>query len=335
MDTRPIIHSDHIHHHHLKGILVMLGFTVAQFFFMSVVVDAGEMTLKALLDCTNIIRTHDGAPNAANATTTGGIHATSSATTGELLSNDLLAQAAQNKLADMAHYQYWAHQNHITGQQPWDFIDASGYRYATAGENLAYGYSNSQDICDAWEKSPKHLANIIDPTFRDVGFAVDKANLHKNEKGILVVQMFGSRSDTSTGHPSANPTATTAAASSKTVLGTSTTTPDPTSSDHTGDSVKPSPNTPTAGSSQPQDSVHPQSSALTAVASALPYAIAIALAGAITAWTAAKRFKKLPKKAKMEKTATMASKVAAGLTVTAFALGILALILFLFFSSKL
>lgn len=175
----------HLHGHHLKAILVMLGFTVAQFFFIAAIVDAGELTIKALLGCTNQIRLSFHQPN-------------------ELAMNDKLTVAAEKKLKDMAEYKYWAHQNPITGKQPWDFVDAAGYYYETTGENLAYGFNDSEKICNAWESSPKHLANITNPTYEEIGFAVDKANLHKNEKGILVVQMFGSRNDFSaTNHAAA------------------------------------------------------------------------------------------------------------------------------------
>jgi hypothetical protein len=171
------LHVDrHIHKHHIKTIFVMLGFIVGQFFLMTLIVDASELTIQALLGCTNQIRVNHQQPAA-------------------LVLNDKLDLAAENKLNDMAKYQYWAHQNPVTGAQPWDFIDAAGYVYITAGENLAYGFTDSSQICDAWEKSPLHLANIINPTFQEIGFAVDKANLHKNEKGILVVQLFGSRDD--------------------------------------------------------------------------------------------------------------------------------------------
>lgn len=192
-NRRPTIHSkdedaeggklssfeSHLHVLHKKAIFVMLGFTFIQFFFMGYIVEAGELTIKALLNCTNKIRVAHAEP----------------AQTNELVTNKKLTVAAEDKLKDMAQYKYWAHQNPITGKQPWNFVDDAGYYYETSGENLAYGFSDSQKICDAWEKSPKHLANIMDSTYEEVGFAVDKANLHKNEKEILVVQMFGSRKD--------------------------------------------------------------------------------------------------------------------------------------------
>lgn len=165
------------HHHlltfHTTGITVLFIFIVSQFFFIHLVADAGDMTFASLLDCTNKIRLQYQ-PN-------------------PLFSNDLLDIAAEKKLEDMKKYGYWAHVNPTTGKKPWDLVQEAGYDYEMAGENLAIGFDNSQQICDAWEKSKTHFENITNPTYQEVGFAIDKANLHQNAKGILVVQMFGSR----------------------------------------------------------------------------------------------------------------------------------------------
>lgn len=167
-------------HHGLAGIhkvavFVLLAFIASQSFIIFNVADAGDLTAQSLLECTNKIRLQYQKNN--------------------LVINEELNKAAQNKLEDMIAYGYWAHENPQTRRKPWDFIDAAGYYYQTSGENLAIGFEDSQAICDAWAKSPTHLANIKDATFQEVGFAVNKANLHKNGNGILVVQMFGSRKD--------------------------------------------------------------------------------------------------------------------------------------------
>jgi uncharacterized protein YkwD len=170
--------NKHIVGFHKSAILVLFGLVVLQFIFIHMVVDAGEMTSNALLDCTNTIRTEK--------------------TGTDLVLNNKLSVAAEKKLDDMKADDYWAHQNPKTGKQPWDFIDDAGYNYETAGENLAIGFTDSQKICDAWSKSKLHYENIVNPSYQEVGFAIDKANLHKNAKGILVVQMFGSHKDFST-----------------------------------------------------------------------------------------------------------------------------------------
>jgi hypothetical protein len=178
---------------HKAGVFVLLAFIISQSLIIFNVADAGDITAKSLLACTNSIRLKYR-PN-------------------ELVINEKLNAAAQKKLEDMIKDSYWAHENPNTHQKPWDFVDAAGYYYETTGENLALGFESAQGACDAWEKSKTHLSNIADSTYGEIGFAIDKANLHKNGKGILIVQMFGSRKDFGASAGGAN---------SGTVLGTAT-----------------------------------------------------------------------------------------------------------------
>jgi uncharacterized protein YkwD len=46
-----------------------------------------------------------------------------------------------------------------------------GYAAAGAGENLAAGQNNFEDIFQAWLASPSHCANLMQPEYRDVGLA--------------------------------------------------------------------------------------------------------------------------------------------------------------------
>ena len=118
--------------------------------------------------------------------------------------NDQLATAAENKAADMFEKNYWAH-NAPDGITPWTFIKDAGYNYVFAGENLARGFKNSDDIVDAWMASPTHRANVLSPKYKEVGFAVKSGTLN-GEETILVVQEFGSTSvlsDTTSGSPPA------------------------------------------------------------------------------------------------------------------------------------
>jgi uncharacterized protein YkwD len=50
--------------------------------------------------------------------------------------------------------------------------DAAGYVGWTAlGENVAMGYSTVDDVMAAWMASSGHRANILSPSYRDVGVA--------------------------------------------------------------------------------------------------------------------------------------------------------------------
>lgn len=159
-------------HPHVHGTLFILALTALQVFFTGQTAAADELTAQSLGKCVNEIRMENG---------------------GNMLSfNSLLTEAAENKLKDMQQYHYWAHENPETKKKPWDFVDEAGYYYHAVGENLAIGFEDSQKVCDAWEKSKVHFENIINPAYREFGFAVDKASL-KSSKGILVVLLFGTR----------------------------------------------------------------------------------------------------------------------------------------------
>ncbi len=106
--------------------------------------------------------------------------------------NEKLQSAASVKAKDMFAKNYWAH-NSPNGETPWVFIKNAGYNYTYAGENLARGYTSSEDIVKAWMASPEHRANMLSKNYRDVGFAVEEGTL-RGEQTVLVVEMFGGKS---------------------------------------------------------------------------------------------------------------------------------------------
>lgn len=129
---------------------------------------------------------------ATNITTDALLSGTNAQRSGEtpLTLNSQLAAAAQAKANDMATRDYWSH---VTpdGQQPWSFIDATGYNYQAAGENLAYGFGTSSEVIEAWMNSPEHRANILNANYRDVGFGIINIANYQNEgPQTLVVAMY-------------------------------------------------------------------------------------------------------------------------------------------------
>jgi uncharacterized protein YkwD len=111
--------------------------------------------------------------------------------------NDKLNQAAQAKAADMATRNYWSH-NTPDGQTPWTFIVTANYSYKTAGENLAYGFDTAADTTAGWMNSPEHRANLLNTTYKDVGFGIiDIANYQSGGPETLVVAMYGSSAEPS------------------------------------------------------------------------------------------------------------------------------------------
>lgn len=106
--------------------------------------------------------------------------------------NGNLAGAAHAKAQDMFSKNYWAHFSPDGSTSPWGFIKGSGYNYLYAGENLAKGFTDSNDVVNAWMNSPSHRDNLLSPKYKDVGFAISEGNL-LGEDTVLVVEMFGSR----------------------------------------------------------------------------------------------------------------------------------------------
>jgi hypothetical protein len=135
---------------------------------------------------------------------------------GALALNAQLDSAAQTKANDMAARDYWSH-NTPDGKTPWTFIAAAGYQYQTAGENLAYGFGTAGDTITGWMNSPEHRANILNSSYRDVGFGIVNIPSYQNSgPETLVVAMYASPAVTpaaaSTQSPSKPPAATPAPA---------------------------------------------------------------------------------------------------------------------------
>lgn len=108
-----------------------------------------------------------------------------------LTENSVLDNAAYMKALDMARNGYFNHFS-PTGISPWHWFDQAGYNYKYAGENLAIGFLESNEVQDAWAASPTHEANIINDKYKEVGIAVLKANFQGNP-ATIVVQLFGSK----------------------------------------------------------------------------------------------------------------------------------------------
>ena len=104
--------------------------------------------------------------------------------------NALLNKAAQLKAQDIITYDYFSHQS-PTGITPWYWFNEAGYNYQIAGENLGIGFLDSEEIYQAWDDSPSHRANLLNPKYQDIGIAVLKADFEGNETTV-VVQLFGS-----------------------------------------------------------------------------------------------------------------------------------------------
>ena len=126
--------------------------------------------------------------------------------------SDRLTQAAQAKANDMAARNYWSH-NTPEGTPPWTFMTQAGYAYYTAGENLAYGFEDSGGAVAGWMASPGHRDNILNTTFKEVGFGIANVpDYQDNGEQTIVVAMYGSVAGVAAAAPStASPTPKSAA----------------------------------------------------------------------------------------------------------------------------
>lgn len=79
-----------------------------------------------------------------------------------------LATAAQNHSQDMAIQDFFSHTG-LNGSNIGDRVDATGYDFSTAGENIAAGYSTAERVVDGWINSDGHRANLLNPDFTEIG----------------------------------------------------------------------------------------------------------------------------------------------------------------------
>lgn len=131
---------------------------------------ATNVSASGLLQATNGQRTQNGA--------------------GSLQLNSSLSTAAQSKANDMVARNYWSHTT-PDGQQPWVFVDNTGYKYQKAGENLAYGFLTSDDTVTGWMNSASHRTNMLDAAFTEVGFGfANGENFNNDGEETVVVAMY-------------------------------------------------------------------------------------------------------------------------------------------------
>jgi uncharacterized protein YkwD len=89
-----------------------------------------------------------------------------------------LFKVARAHSANMARQEKMAHE--LDGKTPYQRIKEAGYRYRYAGENVANGDADMEDIMKAWMASPKHRDNILKREYTEVGLG-----LARTRKGVV------------------------------------------------------------------------------------------------------------------------------------------------------
>jgi uncharacterized protein YkwD len=102
--------------------------------------------------------------------------------------SDLLAQAALRHSTDMATHDFFSHTG-SDGSLVSHRVSDTGYRWRTVGENIAAGYTTPAAAMQALLDSPRHCANIMNPSFEEFGAA--RADNPDSYYGVYWTQVFG------------------------------------------------------------------------------------------------------------------------------------------------
>lgn len=105
-----------------------------------------------------------------------------------------LMKAAQLRAQDMAKTQSFSHTVATTtpNVDNWSFFKKAGYPFQHAGENLAVDFTTATDTMKAWQNSPTHKKNLVDPNYSDIGVAV-VPGVYQGRQTYYVVQFFGKK----------------------------------------------------------------------------------------------------------------------------------------------
>ena len=86
------------------------------------------------------------------------------------LSIDVRLQCAARKHSRaMGDDGFFAHDDPNTGTSPFDRIEAEGYAFSAAGENIAAGYASPADVVQGWLDSDGHCANLMGGAYTHIG----------------------------------------------------------------------------------------------------------------------------------------------------------------------
>lgn len=82
--------------------------------------------------------------------------------------SDELTNVATLKAKDMAEKGYFDHTSPTYGT-PFEMMKRFGIQYRSAGENIAAGQMDAQEVMDSWMNSSGHRANILNSDYEQIG----------------------------------------------------------------------------------------------------------------------------------------------------------------------
>ncbi len=109
-----------------------------------------------------------------------------------LKENSALSYAAYIRAKDILDNQDFSHIATKSGEiKAQKAIKIVGYRYSEAGENLAMGIDDPNEVVAQWIASPEHKENIFSKSFNETGVAVLNGEFQGQKNDYIVVQLFG------------------------------------------------------------------------------------------------------------------------------------------------
>ena len=104
-----------------------------------------------------------------------------------LTRNSTLDDQAESYACEMIYYDFFDHDNPVTGDTLADRADQFGYDYAAMGENIAVGQQSPSQVMQSWMNSAGHRANILSSIYTEIGIGVRAGGQY----GTYWVQVFG------------------------------------------------------------------------------------------------------------------------------------------------
>jgi uncharacterized protein YkwD len=107
-----------------------------------------------------------------------------------------LQKAARAHSLDMINRDYFSHNTKGSGKTFSTRIKEAGYRYRTAGENIAGGsgtLGSADSIFKGWMNSTGHRGNILNKNFKEIGIGAATGNFKGRDGYTMWTADFGSR----------------------------------------------------------------------------------------------------------------------------------------------
>lgn len=86
-----------------------------------------------------------------------------------------MSRVARIKSQDMINKNYFSHISPTYGS-PFSMMEDYGIRFSAAGENIAMGQRTPQEVMNAWMNSSGHRANILNPSYNQIGVGLAKTS---------------------------------------------------------------------------------------------------------------------------------------------------------------